>query len=449
MNMQLAKDLGFLGINVDSGFDLAWMKTEIADKIAKGDKMSVYKLVNFARHSEDEAVRDYAYKLMEVYKFEIDDYDGTADREEEKPFDGDKAETAEDVVEDINAAIEAGEEIKIEITKDIDLTSGDIKGFTIPDDAEAEFRLDKGTTLKCTKEGFKVGKNAKVTFSGGGTIEVETANSNSAIKVDAGSEITIDGITIDGVKGKEDKDDNWVYGIYAMGGTSVVNFKSGCIKVGGASCISTNNTTGGCTINISGGELLARNGYALYIPAQGDVNITGGTVQGINARMGNFNIGGNARIIATGINAENCDHIGSDFGASGSISLGDTITLIAGTYTDPSGVDTIVNISGGATVASNFRSAIGVYAIDTKQKSTVNVTVADGSKVTTSAAGFDNVVVYDHEYISQEATAAGKTYAPKVDSDITVNIDGEQIYPVIDGSAIVGPTMEETEESEF
>ena len=432
MNMQLAKDLGFLGINVDSGFDLAWLKTEVADKIAHGDKMGVYRLVNFARHSEDEKIRDYAVKLMEVYKFEIDDYDGTGVKSEDEEFDGDKAETAEEVIDDINAAIEAGEEIKIEITKDIDLTEGSINSFSIPDGATAEFKLDKGTTLKCTKEGFKVGKNSNVTLSGGGTILVETANSNSAIRVDSGAELTLDGITIDGVTGKEGKLDNWVYGVYAVN-SSTVNFKSGVIKVGGASCISTNNTTGGSTINVSGGELLATNGYALYIPAQGEVNITGGIVQGINARMGTINISGNAEILATGINEDNCDPLGKNINTSGSIALGDTIVVIAGTYTDPSGVDTAINISGNAKVNSNFRSAIGVYAFDTKQKAIVSVNVEDGSKITTSDAGSENIVVYDHDYISEAATEAGKTYNPVVDSEITVVVGGEQVYPVING----------------
>ena len=429
MNMQLAKDLGFLGINVDTGFDLAWLKTEVADKIAHGDKMGVYKLVNFARHSEDASIRDYALKLMEVYEFEIDDYDGTGVKKEDTPFDGDKAETAEEVVDFINDAIEAGKEIKVEITKDIDLTSGEVQGFSIPDGAEAEFKLDKGVTLKCTKEGFKLGKNSKATFSGEGTILATTSNSNSAIKVDSGAELTLDGITIDGVTGKEGQLDNWVYGVYAIN-SSVVNFKSGCIKVGGASCISTNNTTGGSTINVSGGELLATNGYAIYMPAQGEVNITGGQVQGINARMGTINISGNAKILATGINDDNCDSLGSNINTSGSIALGDTITLIAGTYTDPNGVDTVVNISGNATVNSTYHAAIGVYAFDTKQKSIVTVNVEDGSKVSTSDAGYENIVVYDHDYISEAATEAGKTYTPAVDSDITITVAGEQVYPV-------------------
>ena len=65
MNKVLASELGFLGINVDSNFDLAWLKTEVADKIREGDITSIYKLINFARHSEDPAIRDYAVKIEE------------------------------------------------------------------------------------------------------------------------------------------------------------------------------------------------------------------------------------------------------------------------------------------------------------------------------------------------------------------------------------------------
>ena len=60
MNKLLAKELGFLGINVDSNFDLAWLKTEVADKIREGDQTSIYKLINFARHSDDIEIRRYA-----------------------------------------------------------------------------------------------------------------------------------------------------------------------------------------------------------------------------------------------------------------------------------------------------------------------------------------------------------------------------------------------------
>ena len=74
MNKVLASELGFLGINEDSNFDLAWLQTEVVNKLAQGDKMSAYKLINFARHSEDEAIKTYANQMAEKYADEIDDY---------------------------------------------------------------------------------------------------------------------------------------------------------------------------------------------------------------------------------------------------------------------------------------------------------------------------------------------------------------------------------------
>lgn len=63
----MAKELGFLGVNVDSNIDLPWLKTEVVNKIASGDKTSAYKLLNFARHCDDEACKAYAAQMMELY----------------------------------------------------------------------------------------------------------------------------------------------------------------------------------------------------------------------------------------------------------------------------------------------------------------------------------------------------------------------------------------------
>ena len=431
MNKLLASELGFLGINVDSNFDLAWLKTEVADKIREGDQTSIYKLINFARHSESQEIRDYANIIAKLYEDKVEAY-GNIDvakkeSEPEKEYEK-KAETAEEVENAISEAIEAGEDIELEITSSIDLTSGTLTSINIPDGTNADIKLDKDVTITCTKEGFKVGKGSTLTLSGEGTIVATTKNANGAITADS-AEVILDGVTIDGVTGKEDATDNWVYGVYAKNG-STVEFKSGSIHVGGASCISTNNTTGGSTINVSGGELLADYGYAIYMPAQGEVNITGGKVQGVHARMGTVNISGNAEILPVGFNADNCADLGSNINTSGSVELGDTIVVIAGTYNDPNGVDTEVNVAGNAKVTSNFRAAIGVYAFDTKEKSNVSINVENASNVTTTDEAFDAIKVYDHAYIDAAATASGKIYTPKVDSDITVTVAGEQVYPV-------------------
>lgn len=424
MNKVLASELGFLGINVDSNFDLAWLKTEVADKIREGDITSIYKLINFARHSEDPAIRDYAVKIEHIYQDKVDAYEQFPSKEAEKENEYIEVETVEDLVGTIS---NAEGDVKVELKEDIDLTSGSVQQIVIPENSNVEVKLD--SNLICEKEAFKVSSGGTLTLTGNGRLVSTTSAAKSAIKAEAGSEVTIDGITIDCVTGREDKLDNWAYGIYATN-SSVVNFKSGKIQVGGASCISTNNTTGGSTINISGGELLAKNGYAVYMPAQGTVNITGGKVQGINARMGTINISGDAEILPTGINADNCDPLGSNIKTSGSIALGDTITIIAGTYSDPNGTDLNLNIEGTAKVTSNYKSAIGIYSLDTKEAQNVNVNVMRANQISTTDTEYNSVKVYDHDYIANAATEAGKQYSPVANSNISVKVENEVVYPV-------------------
>jgi len=172
-------------------------------------------------------------------------------------------------------------------------------------------------------------------------------------------------------------------------------------------------------------------GYAIYMPAQGKVNITGGTVQGIHARMGEINISGDAKIIPVEFNDSNAVPIGANIATSGSVELGDTIVVMAGAYASTADTNTnvAINITENATVESNFRSAIGIYAVDTKEGPKVEINVAKAGAVKTNDAAFEAITVFDHEYIADSATAAGKTYAPIAQSDITVAVAGEKIYP--------------------
>lgn len=62
--MLLNKELGYLGVNVDSNATIDWLKTEVVNKAMQGDGMAVYKLYNFARHSDDDAVKDFANKWI-------------------------------------------------------------------------------------------------------------------------------------------------------------------------------------------------------------------------------------------------------------------------------------------------------------------------------------------------------------------------------------------------
>lgn len=330
------------------------------------------------------------------------------------------AETIEDVQNAIDDAIASGKtEVSVRLTADIDLTSGATNMLTIPSGVIANIRIPAGNKITCSGTGLQVNSGAGLTLSGSGTIVKNGKGANGAIRVENGGVLNLDGITIDATT--QGKEDNYAYGVYAKN-SSVVNFRSGVIKVALASCISTNNLTGGSVINVSGGELYSDGCYAIYCPAQGTVNITGGKVQGVLARMGTINVSGDAEIIPPTIDAETCDDIGANINTSGSLALGDAIAVIAGSYSDPSGVDATINIEANSTVKSNFRSAIGVYMLDTKVAANVAVNVYDSSAVSTTDAGADDIKVYDHAYISAAAAAAGKTYSPVATSTVTVNV---------------------------
>ena len=348
---------------------------------------------------------------------------------ETDPF-PEEAATISEVTNAITAAAAAGKSaITVELTDDLDLTTGDQKVIDVPAGMKATIKIPEGKEVKCGATAFTVQNGGKLILGGSGTITDTSKAASGAIKVENGGQLTINGVTIDCVT-EQGTENNWCYGVYAKKDT-VINFMSGTIKVAGASCISTNNLTGAAEINVYGGELLAECGYAIYMPAQGKVNITGGTVQGIHARMGEINISGDAKIIPVEFNDSNAVPIGANIATSGSVELGDTIVVMAGAYASTADTNTnvAINITENATVESNFRSAIGIYAVDTKEGPKIEINIAKAGAVKTNDAAFEAITVFDHEYIADSAAAAGKTYAPVAQSDITVAVAGEKIYP--------------------
>lgn len=346
-------------------------------------------------------ILDYAYEITDPFKYQ-------------------EAATIAEVTSAIEDAVAAGEtEIAIKITEDIDLTSSAVKSIVVPAGVELELNLDDAT-VTATDNAIKVSAGSTLKLVGDGTIVATTKNAKAAITAENGSTVELSGVTIDCTT--QGKDENYCYGIYMKNQSSIV-MNGGIIKTKMASCISTNNTTGGSDITINGGELYSDGSYAIYMPAQGTVNINGNSkVQGIIARMGTINVNDEAKIIPVTIDAETCEPLGPNISASGSTGLGDNICLIAGSYTDPNGIDIEVNIGANASVEANFRSAIGVYLYDTKQACNVAINVADGNNVSTTDTDFDAIKVYDHEYIAAAASEAGKAYNPVGTSTVTLNV---------------------------
>ena len=310
-----------------------------------------------------------------------------------------------------------GNEVYAEIKSELTIAKGEY--ITVPAGKKATIKLDDKINVANTC--FKVEDGAELILKGEGVIESSNKSTAGSIVEANGPDavVTIDGPTFDLIS-KTGKAGNYAFGIYLMRDASL-NFKSGIVKTAYGSCISTNNTTGGTTnINITGGELYSDGSYAIYLASQGNVNVKGGKVQGINARMGHINVYGDAEIIPTTIDASGYDNIGVEFATSGCVWLGDTIAVMAGTYDDVKGIDTSITVSGNATVKSDFRSAIGIYCVDLNKAQNVKVRVADAEKVATTDADFDAIKVYDHAYILTEANKAGKTYVPVADSTVEI-----------------------------
>lgn len=306
-------------------------------------------------------------------------------------------------------------------TIDADLEIAKNDKLVIKSGKDVHLKVD--STITCNLTGFDVQDGATLTLSGNGTIQTKNKKTAGAIVEIAGStsKVIIDGVTLDTIT-LNGKANNYSYAIYAREDADV-DFVSGTIRTAYGSGISTNGTTGGATtINILGGELYSDGSYAIYLPTQSTINIKNNAkVQGINVRMGVVNIEDSAQIIPTTITEADYDNIGKEFATSGCVWLGDTIAVMAGTYTDVDGTQCIFNIKDNATVKSNFRAAIGIYEVDINQPQDVTFNITNAANITTTAEGFNAIEVYNHDYIAEQAQAAGKTYNPTVQSNVVVN----------------------------
>ena len=74
MNQTLAKELGFIGTNVDQNLALDWLQTEVIDKAKQGDKTALFKLFNIARHSDQPEIVAYANSQLALLSNMAENY---------------------------------------------------------------------------------------------------------------------------------------------------------------------------------------------------------------------------------------------------------------------------------------------------------------------------------------------------------------------------------------
>lgn len=226
------------------------------------------------------------------------------------------------------------------------------------------------TTIDC---GLSVVDGATLTVSDSRT-GGKLTSSGTPIRVDGtGSKAIINNGTIESTND---------YGIYAKNnGAIIVN---GGTVTSKDAALSGNNTTGNMNFEINGGTLTAEQGPAIYMPGQGKLTVTNGTLNGgISLRMGQVNIsGGTINSIATSI-----DSPAKYYSFSGNAWLPDALYVFGGTYPSEDaqyGNSLNLNITGGTFNCLNDQgSAIAIYDLG-KLAQTANVTISGGTFTTNS-----------------------------------------------------------------
>ena len=218
----------------------------------------------------------------------------------------------------------------------------------------------------------------------------EASGSNAIISIND-TTLTI----VDSSEGKTGKIVSNEYGVYAIyNGKGIID--SITIESGDA-CVSGNNTTGNMNFDIMGSTLTSSNGEAIYMPSQGILNITEGSVLngGISARMGQIHIDDST--VKGMSDNQSADSFDEYWGYSGSAWIGDAVYIWGGTYSSEDatyGNTANVTITGDSIIDGNAHNALAVYNIANKYDQEVTFTIEDGVTIT------GNIVI-DSSHLSE------------------------------------------------
>ena len=264
--------------------------------------------------------------------------------------------------------------------------------ITVPEGESIVLDLN-GYTVKFSQDFSPILVNGQITIQD--TITGGTICSNKAIKVDKGT-LTLKSGTIE-VSGD--------YGIY------VSNDGHAAVNGGAISSLyapfTGNNLTGDMNFTVTDGTLTAKSGPAIYMPGQGKLDISGGTLNGgISLRMGQVNISGGTINATTG----SIDSPTEYYHYSGNAWLPDALYVFNGTYTsesEPYGNSLKLNITGGTFNCANDQgSAVAIYDLG-KVKQSSTVTISGDARFSTNATDRSAYQVLSLEDIGVDSPESG------------------------------------------
>lgn len=304
--------------------------------------------------------------------------------------------------------------------------SGDILVLLADQVPTNEITIESGKELTLDLAGHKIiPKNVSIIVKGGLTVKDSSENGKGEIQT--GRQIEVDGGSFTLESGKL----SFIglnSGMYIHGnGTAIVN--GGEIS-GTYSPLSGNNTAGDMNIEINGGTITAENGAAIYMPSQGELTITDGTLNGgVSLRMGQVNIsGGTINATTSGI-----DNPGEYYNYSGNVFFPDALYVLNGTYTSGDDNSLSLNITGGTFNCANGEgSAVAIYDLG-KVDQDSDVQISDDAILVTNASDRDAYQVLGFHDIGVETPAEGY-------GDVTLI---GQVDTAISGGSFSTPVKEE------
>lgn len=305
--------------------------------------------------------------------------------------------------------------MKITVAKDIN-TDSSIK---IPEGKSVEVNLN-GKTIKSSSELFLVYPGSTLTIDGGGTIGTTNHNYNAIAAKDA--TVYFRNATIDNTTDTDRTDHNYAYGIYAMNDAKIY-VENATIHTIEASGISTNNTTGSGTIEISGNTVITTDGCAAVYLANNDklvVKDNSIISGGIFARMGNISIEDHAKVINIGgTDIAPYFNTGSLATKSGVEKISQAILAHIGMYKADS-TKFNLKVADTAIVNAVDAEAIAIGKVDTLAATEALVELQNTIKYK----------VYSHDELAALAKEDGKTLKKAAgESDVIIKIKDDIVYP--------------------
>ena len=357
---------------------------------------------------------------------------------------------------DISAALNISENGEAYATLGVDVT--------IPPREDGKITttmINSGQTLHLDLGGHSITTKAYAFYVNGGTLditgegEIDAAMPDKAypaVFVASDGTCNMESGLIDTTNIQlEEGQVNWMYGVVCSG-NGIFNMTGGKIVTAGASGISITNGTAsgeGAKFTIGGDAVLeSLENAAIYLADNKSVDICDNAIVrgGIVARMGDITVRDNAHVQGHS-NPEVVANIGVLATQSGVDPLAGGISALTGVYRSELGNDCNIIIKDNAKVTSPLGSAVEVAFVNTVVDQTATATI----EKSVNQASKDGQVwkIYTHDELAALAQEGGKTLNPEVSSTaLTVTVDGEVVYPVVDDEPAEEPVETPEENGE-